>query len=259
MLESVVCDLGTETRSWTSLSWLVFHVLIQPGLVIPPLLALIGVPWLIKPLPWKRQFSGFGVVLLLAYLLASSPTLSAVGNQLLVRFLPADSGATADAIVVLGRGAPLRPERVEIAASLWQAKRAPVVFASGRGDADEIHQQLEARGLPDQSVDGEECSRTTEENARYTAAFLESRGVQRILLVTDPPHMLRSLLTFRSFGFEVIPHPSPLPQQINSREKTFLVFREFLGIVSYGIRGRFAPRQIPAVEVATAAIVPHRS
>ncbi len=244
MIDPTLC-LETPGSSWASLSWKVFQWLATPTLVLPSLIALITLPWLFR-LPRRRLVSGLGMVLLTLYLASSSPSAIAVGNRLLVSFLPSDSGATADAIVVLGRGAPLRPQRVEVASQLWQEQRAPLVFASGWSDAVPIGQLLERQGVPLAAIDGEPCSRTTEENALFTSTILQPQGVRRILLVTDPPHMLRSLLTFRSLGFEVIPHPNPLPERIDAREKGFLVFREYPGLVSYGLKGRFSRRDAPA-------------
>jgi uncharacterized SAM-binding protein YcdF (DUF218 family) len=228
------------------LSWWLFSTLTQPVVVFPLILALIGLPWLSKRIRRKRLWSGLGGALLAIYLLAVSPLGFVVASKLLVSFLPSDPGTPTDAIVVLGRGTELRPDRVEVATQLWQAKRAPLVFASGRGDATEIAQMLEAKGLPPEAVDGEPCSRTTEENAQFTAALLKPHRVQRILLVTDPPHMLRSLLTFRSFGMEVIPHATSAPTQLDPKHRTFLVFREYLGLLGYGLMGRFSEREAPA-------------
>jgi uncharacterized SAM-binding protein YcdF (DUF218 family) len=179
-----------------------------------------------------------------------------IGNRILVAFLPSDAGTTADAIVVLGRGGELRPERVDVSAQLWDARRAPLIFASGSGDAQEIADMLAQKGIPAGAIDGEPCSRTTEENARFTAALLQPKNVHRILLVTDPPHMLRSLLTFRSLGFDVTPHTNPLPNRLDTRKKAYLVFREYLGIVGYGLRGRFLPREPSEADLNPTAIVP---
>jgi uncharacterized SAM-binding protein YcdF (DUF218 family) len=54
--------------------------------------------------------------------------------------------------------------------------------------------------------------------------------------------MARSQLTFRSLGFEVIPHPSPLPGSMNSERQQFLVIREWAGLITYGILGRYFDR-----------------
>ncbi|HEY9668428.1 MAG TPA: YdcF family protein [Coleofasciculaceae cyanobacterium] len=152
----------------------------------------------------------------------------------LLRFLPPDSGAAADAIVVLGRGPIAAEQRINSAAQLWQAKRAPLVFTTGRGDAQRMIERLEAKGLPKQALDGDNCALTTLQNAVFTAAILQQQDFRTIVLVTDEPHMLRSLLVFRAQGFTVIPHPIPLPKNWGFKEKYFITLREFTGLISYG-------------------------
>ena len=76
----------------------------------------------------------------------------------------------------------------------------------------------------------------------FTARLLQPQGRKQILLVTDPPHMLRSLLTFRSLGFTVIPHPSPLPQTLSPQEKDALMLREYSALFFYSLLGWFLPQ-----------------
>ncbi|HEY9667895.1 MAG TPA: YdcF family protein, partial [Coleofasciculaceae cyanobacterium] len=145
-----------------------------------------------------------------------------------------------DAIVVLGRGAPFARPRVNLAAELWQNQRAPVIFVSGRGDASDLIKQLEEKGIPERSLDGEECSVTTWENAIFTTAILQPQGIRRILLITDALHMWRSLLVFRAQGFDVIPRISPIDFYfVGKRGKSFLALREYSGLVEYGLRGLY--------------------
>jgi uncharacterized SAM-binding protein YcdF (DUF218 family) len=238
------------------LSWQIFSWLTTPALIIPPLVLLTLLPMVLRRLRWRRRISALGATLLCVYLLTLSPAMIKIGNRVLVSFLPSDPGTTADAIVVLGRGTAMRSERVDVSARLWEAHRAPLIFASGWGDAQQIADLLEQKGIPSTAIAGEPCSRTTEENARFTAAILQPQKIHRILLVTDPPHMLRSLLTFRSLGFEVVPHINPLPQRLDTKKKAFLVFREYLGLVGYGLRGRFLPREPSAADVSPTAIAP---
>ena len=168
-------------------------------------------------------------------------------TQALTSQVPADSGAKADAIVVLGRGQRFMDDRIEATAALWQASRAPRIFVSGRGDSKPIVHQLLEKGIPDNVVAGENCSLTTEENARFTADLLLPQGVKQIILVTDSPHMLRSRLTFQSYGFEVISYPNALPPDLGYRERLELVVREYGGILSYVLRGRFNEREAALV------------
>jgi uncharacterized SAM-binding protein YcdF (DUF218 family) len=120
-----------------------------------------------------------------------------------------------DAIVVLG--APLSPrgeltpilaERVAAAAALYHAGGAPLVVASGgvthgapRAEADVLAEALRAAGVPDVLV--ENRSRTTAENARYTAELLAPRGARSVWLVTQPFHSRRAELLFRRAAFDV--------------------------------------------------------
>ncbi|MGG6295552.1 YdcF family protein [Leptolyngbya sp. AN02str] len=179
---------------------------------------------------------GFSIVLL------RSPLFVPIGNQLMVQALPPDRGQSVDAIVVLGRGLELRPQRVAAALALWQNQRAPRIFASGRGDGAEITAALQQQGIPANALAEESCSRTTEENAEFTAAVLKPKGVQSILLVTDPTHIMRSFLTFRSFGFQVVPYVSAVPEHMSVNYQRRMVVRETLSLVGYGLLGRYFPR-----------------
>jgi uncharacterized SAM-binding protein YcdF (DUF218 family) len=173
------------------------------------------------------------------YLSVLFPPTIRLAEKALVKPVPSDPGGTADAIVILGRGDSLTPSRVELADRLWQEHRAPLIFASGIYDAPKMVDMLQQQGIPAAALDGEECSRTTFENAKFTAEVLEPRGIRSIILVTDAPHMLRSLLTFRSVGFRVIPATSSALAELNRSDRTSLVLREYFGLFSYGIMGRF--------------------
>jgi uncharacterized SAM-binding protein YcdF (DUF218 family) len=252
MLSPALCQ-ESSAGQWATFTWQLFERLTKPELVLPAILGLILLPWFVRSLPRKRVISSMGLLLLLLYSSICSPLGIRAGNKLLVSLLPTDSGQPADAIVVLGRGSELRPQRIQVATDLWRTQRAPLVFASGWGDAEEMATLLTQQGLPATAIDGEPCSRTTEENALFTAAQLQPKGVRQILLVTDPPHMLRSYLTFRSLGFEVLPHANPLPPELEGSRKAFLLVREYLGLVSYSMLGRFAPRQAPTTALVPAA------
>ncbi len=245
MVDLSICQ-ATVAGQWAGLSWRIYNLLIQPQLVMPILAILIAAPWALRSWRWKRQASLAGVLLLLLYSLGLSPLGGRVGSKGLALLIPADSGQPADAIVILGRGGDFRPSRVQVAADLWRQQRAPLIFTSGRGDAIEIGQMLEAAGVSASAIDGEPCSATTNENALFTAALLQPQGVKRLILVTDPPHMARSQLTFRSLGFKVIPHPSPVPSSLSFEQRQFIVMREWVGLISYGVLGRYFSRSAEA-------------
>jgi uncharacterized SAM-binding protein YcdF (DUF218 family) len=241
-LDPSLCDGDRLTDLWVAHSWRIFTTLSRPNFLLPFLCVLAIAPWVVRPFRRLRWASRVSWLILTGYLLVNTSVFINLGNRSLVQFLPDDTGEPVDAIVVLGRGGELRPQRVEAALNLWRRDRAPLIFASGRGDGKEIVEALEQQGIPQSAVNGESCSRTTEENAQYTASLLKPQGVQKILLITDPPHMLRSLLTFRSFGFRVIPHPSAIPPSVDDGRLRFLLVREWIGLFGYGLRGRYFPR-----------------
>ncbi|MBW4588189.1 YdcF family protein [Aetokthonos hydrillicola Thurmond2011] len=241
MVDPALCD--RPISQWLVLKSMLSNWLMTPVLVVLPLLVLVFLPWMIPRLRWKRFWSGLGVVLLTIYWSSTFPLTLAAAKKGLVAFIPPDPGTKTDAIVVLGRGEEFRKSRVKVAAELWQSHRAPLIFASGAGDGLEIVQQLKEKGIPENALEEEHCSRTTQENALFTASILQPRQVKQILLVTDSPHMLRSLLTFRRLGFDVIPHISPIPPKLTPTKTAMLVFYEYMGLVSYGLEGRFFPLQ----------------
>lgn len=239
MLIPIVCpDSGSS--SWVVLAGILSLWLVRPLFVLSALFALFVVSSLIPHRPIQRIFRRGTVALALIYLVGFFPPTISIAETALKQAIPEDSGATADAVVILGRGRRLNPSRAEVAAHLWQEQRAPLIFASGIHDAPKLLSMLHNTGIPDQSLQGEGCSRTTYENAEFTSNLLKPQGIRRILLVTDGPHMLRSLLTFRGFGFEVIPFPSTSLQSLDRTSRTKLVLREYMGLVSYGLLGRFS-------------------
>ncbi len=140
---------------------------------------------------------------------------------------------------MLGRGIELGTFRVDIAAELWQAKRAPMIFLSGMGDTPRMMLLLQKKGTPKQALDGENCSMSTPENAIFSAALLQPLGIRRILFITDPLHMWRSVLYFQDEGFTVIPHVSPMPKNFAFVDNSFLTCREYLFLAGASVKRLF--------------------
>lgn len=68
--------------------------------------------------------------------------------------------------------------------------------------------ELERSGVPRNMIWSEIQSRSTHENALYSAQLLKAKGIRKIVLVTDAFHMLRAERAFRKVGLEVIPAAS---------------------------------------------------
>lgn len=102
-------------------------------------------------------------------------------------------------------------------------------------------------GVPVRWVERE--SRTTFDNAEFSADLLRRDGVKRILLVTDAMHMARSRAVFERAGLEVVDAPtmffndqarSPgawLPSAEGMRRSWYASY-ELLGLAWYRLRGQ---------------------
>ncbi|MGC1394420.1 MAG: YdcF family protein [Coleofasciculaceae cyanobacterium] len=237
MFDSSLCDRTLNTVPlfipWWQFPWLKNFLLIS--LVVFLLLGLVLLFRQAKRKHWLRKPK---VLIGLFCLSAVFPLSFWLFDKFLVTFIPKDSGETAGAIVLLGRGGgDFYTSRTNLAKYLWETKRAPLIFTSGIDDAPSMISQLQEKGVPRQALDGENCSLTTAENALFSAAVLQPRGIKKIILITDEPHLWRSLLVFRANGFEVIPRSTPLPSYLGTQASFILKLREYGGLLTYTFRG----------------------
>lgn len=110
-----------------------------------------------------------------------------------------------------------RHDRVAAGARLWRRGKAPWVVLSGgrtapqrkRSEAEDMARSIARLGVPRRALLLEERSRSTAENAHFTAALACGRGIGRILLVTTATHMPRARAWFEREGLRVIPVAVP--------------------------------------------------
>ena len=228
---------------WKKLKKILDKGFSEPTLVLFILLVLVILSWKIFPKKWHRHINIFMSVFGFAYLILYSPVGAFLMVQGLVGPLPQSSEVSADTIVMLGRGGGWADEQVETATQLWESNRNSQIFISGNSIETEIlSERLLKEGIPPEQISGEHCSQSTEDNARFTKAILADKQIHQIMLVTDEPHMLRSLLTFQSFGFQVSPHPVELPDEMKDFTVSKIALREYLALISYASLGRFQQR-----------------
>lgn len=189
----------------------------------------------------------------------------------------ATNTAAADAIVALGgclypqevpRQTPKLNEagdRVAYAAMLYRKGMAPIIICSGghtpmqvpgKSEAHDMAKWLELTGVSTNAIVLEEQSKSTLENATFTAPILRERKCRRILLVTSAMHMPRALGVFKHAcpDVEIIPAPTDFTstQRPNANWSRFLadcapsaknlywvdsVMHEYLGILFYQVQG----------------------
>ena len=101
--------------------------------------------------------------------------------------------------------------RVEAAAEAYARRgdaEVVVVASGGRrweavSEADAMARELVRLGVPEKGIVCERCSLSTRENARFTAAALERRGIARATVVTCAWHLPRAVALFAREGVDV--------------------------------------------------------
>lgn len=129
------------------------------------------------------------------------------------------STAQVDAIVVMGAAqydgvpSPLLKARLMHALGLWKQNVAPqIVLTGGNKPGDRFTEAsasaifLRQQGVPQEDLLQESTSRSTYEALRNVKNLVKNdshfAGIERIVIVTDPFHELRSRLTAREWGFD---------------------------------------------------------
>ena len=237
--------------------------------------------WLTAGLAWlwirRRETKRRLLLVTLPFLglaLVSTPALAflAVGS-LEWRYVPLDRRpADTQALVILAAGLvppnSLRPHaeldedallRCLHGADLYhQGPSCPVVISGGKVDAQSAgptHARamadfLEQIGVASRDLILEESSRTTYENAVECAKLLSTRGIHKVVLITDAVDMLWAELCFQKQGIDV--RPSACHYRAAAFDGTVLDFlpspgaartcqrvgHEWLGTAWYWLRGR---------------------
>lgn len=237
---------------------------ISYGFLAPPTLfvtlCLLGA---LLALVWRR--AGIAVVLAASVCLfvLATPALSSYLLQRLEGEVPeAAEFGSARAIVVLGgdqrigNGAdipdtlgPLSLERLVFAARAFRQLRLPVALSGGlvpgaHAAAAALMKPVIERDFAVPVVWSEERSRTTFENAVFTAELLRGRDIGTVVLVTQAWHQPRALWSFERAGLHALPWPAPrdtlhtdrvddfLPK-IGALGDSFLALHEMIGGLYY--------------------------
>jgi uncharacterized SAM-binding protein YcdF (DUF218 family) len=132
-----------------------------------------------------------------------------------------DQRRPVDVIVVLGaaqyngRPSPVLKARLDHALGLYRDGVAPLIVVTGgvgRGDtlSEAIvgRRYLLAHEVPAEAVVAEPEGRTTAASMTAVAAWTRTRGLRRVLLVSDPFHMFRLRLEARRTALEAYTSPT---------------------------------------------------
>jgi uncharacterized SAM-binding protein YcdF (DUF218 family) len=144
------------------------------------------------------------------------------------------------------------------AAELYHAGPRLIVLTGGKVDpqrkgpklAEAMREFMVKLGVADDDIVLETESRTTHENALYTAELLRQRGIDHVVLVTDATHLRRAKRCFEVQGLRVTPSGCRYrATEFNWRVAKFLpkagaaagnqdVVHEWLGLTWYWLKGR---------------------
>jgi uncharacterized SAM-binding protein YcdF (DUF218 family) len=132
-----------------------------------------------------------------------------------------DQRRPVDAIIVLGaaqyngRPSPVLRARLDHAVGLYHEGYAPLIVVTGgvgRGDTTSeaivARRYLVARNVPDIAVIAQPVGRSTRASMTAVGAWLNLRGLRRVLLVSDPFHMCRLRLEARRTSLEAYTSPT---------------------------------------------------
>jgi vancomycin permeability regulator SanA len=164
-----------------------------------------------------------------------------------------DEVHTADAIVVLGAAqyngepSPVLKARLDQVTYLWNEGLADSVIVTGgkqEGDryteAEASHMYLEDQGVPAENIFEEEEGTTTLESLERVRDIADERGIDSLLLVSDPLHSERIKRMAHDLGFEeAYTSPASYVNLNRSREtKMKEIVREVGSLIIYEILKR---------------------
>jgi uncharacterized SAM-binding protein YcdF (DUF218 family) len=132
-----------------------------------------------------------------------------------------DRAAPADAIVVLGaaqysgRPSPVLQARLDQALVLYRRGLAPrVILTGGTAPGDHMSEAsvgrsyLRRAGVPATAMLMETDGTTTRTSLTAVAAFAGPLEIRRVILVSDPFHLLRARTIARRLGFDALTSPA---------------------------------------------------
>jgi uncharacterized SAM-binding protein YcdF (DUF218 family) len=155
---------------------------------------------------------------------------------------------TADAAIILGasvwddRPSPVFQERINH--GIWLYKNGYIkylIFTGGTGKNSNISEAFVAmnyainNSVPIEKIFIEETSKITFENIFYAKNIIESNNFNKIIIVSDPLHMKRSITMAKDLNLNVYSSPTPTTRYISLNVKLKFLFYELFFYILYKI------------------------
>ena len=132
-----------------------------------------------------------------------------------------DRAVRSDAIIVMGaaqyrgRPSPVLRARLDHAVGLYAQGFAPrLVLTGGIAEGDTASEASVSRayalraGVPDSAILLENDGRTTGQSVRAVADLLRARGMDKVVMVSDPFHVFRASIVARRSGLAAVTSPT---------------------------------------------------
>ena len=149
------------------------------------------------------------------------------------------SKVPADAAIVLGAAAwgdkpsPVFRERINHGINLYKRNDIQrLIFTGGKGESNEPAEAIVAKryaiaqGVDATDILTETNSRTTRQNLYYASQVATTHQLRRILIISDPLHMKRSVLMARDLGIDAYPSPTPTTRYRSFKSQMSFLARE---------------------------------
>ena len=160
--------------------------------------------------------------------------------------------APADAAIVLGAAvwndqpSPVFEERIKHAIDLYKTRRVKAILFTGGAGADEPQAEsiVASRyaiqhGVAAQDAFCETTSQFTFENLRGAKAILLQQHLDRVLIVSDPLHMRRSMTMAHDLGINAYSSPTPTSRYVSAQSQIDFLWGEVRYYATYLVRRPF--------------------
>ncbi|MCU0847024.1 MAG: YdcF family protein [Spirochaetes bacterium] len=168
-----------------------------------------------------------------------------------------DPGGRGDVAVVLGAASwgsdpsPVFRERINHA--VWLYKNGyvgKIIFTGARDSRNEPPESIVARNyavmdkeIPEKDILLETRSRTTMQNLYFANEICRKNGLKKMLIVSDPLHMMRAMKIAGDFGMDAVQAPTPTSLYRSWFSKVGFLAREVYYYSSYCIMREFGDRK----------------
>jgi uncharacterized SAM-binding protein YcdF (DUF218 family) len=160
---------------------------------------------------------------------------------------PADAAVVLGAAVYRDQPSPVFRERINHAVELYRSGQvAYLIFTGGLGNRDNIAESEAARdyaiqqGVPSERILIETVSTTTQENLAEARGIIESMGFDRVLVVSDPLHMLRAMAIADDLGLNASASPTTTSRYESVRSQGIFLLREVYFYSAFLIQRAFS-------------------